>query len=149
MATHEELVVELPKLDKLSNAARLKHAKKRRLKQLKRYQEYVRQQRALASTPSTAGVSGGNIMRRRKAPRIAFEDGSILSDMVSRNELMEGTLFLRTATCVCVCVYASLNTVECGRVPSSWRWMAEEPGGMVTARFQGRDGCGRSHETWI
>lgn len=86
MATHQELVSELPKLDKLSNAARLKHAKKRRLKQLKRYQEYVRQQRALASIPSTAG----NIMKRRNAPRLTFEDGSILSDMVSRNELLEG-----------------------------------------------------------
>ena len=86
MATHEELITELPRLDKLSNAARLKHAKKRRLKQLKRYQEYVRQQRALAATASTGGI-----MKRRAATRVAFEDGSILNDMVSRNELLEGT----------------------------------------------------------
>ena len=86
MATHEELITELPRLDKLSNAARLKHAKKRRLKQLKRYQECVRQQRALASTAST----GGGGVKRRSAPKINFEDGSILSDMVSRNELLEG-----------------------------------------------------------
>ena len=85
MATHEELVAELPRLDKLSNAARLKHAKKRRLKQLKRYQEYVRQQRALSATAST----GGN-MKKRAPTRVSFENGSILGDMVSRNELLEG-----------------------------------------------------------
>ena len=101
MATHEELITELPKLDKLSNAARLKHAKKRRLKQLKRYQEYVRQQRALASTPSVGGAGGGgNIMRRRSVARIAFEDGSILSDMVSRNELLEGIYVCTVFVCV-------------------------------------------------
>ena len=83
-------MAELPKLDKLSNAARLKHAKKRRLKQLKRYQDCVRQQRALAASAST----GGGGARRRKSSKIAFEEGSVLGDMVSRNELLEG---------VCVC----------------------------------------------
>lgn len=86
MATHEELISELPRLDKLSNAARLKHAKKRRTKQLKKYQENVRQQRALAATGSTAS-SGA---KKRRTSRVAFEDGSILNDMVSRNELLEG-----------------------------------------------------------
>ena len=87
MASHEELITELPKLDKLSNAARLKHAKKRRLKQIKKYQEWVRQQRALSATASTAG---GSVMKKSRTTRIVFEDGSILNDMVSRNELTEG-----------------------------------------------------------
>ena len=89
MTSHEELIGELPRLDRLSNAARLKHAKKRRVKQIKRYQEYVRQQRALAATSSTS-VSGGNAKKKRATTRVAFEEGSILNDMVSRNELIEG-----------------------------------------------------------
>lgn len=93
MASHEELISELPKLDKLSNAARLKQAKKRRSKQLKKYQEYVRQQRALSSTSV-----GGSIMKKRSSTRVIFEKGSILNDMVSRNELLEGT-------CACTCIY--------------------------------------------
>ena len=94
MATHEELISELPRLDKLSNAARLKHAKKRRSKQIKRYQDYARQQRALAATGSTASSSA----KKRGATRIAFEDGSILNDMVSRNELLEGESLARNFT---------------------------------------------------
>lgn len=88
MASHEELISELPRLDKLSNAARLKHARKRRSKQLKRYQENVRQERTLMVT-SGSSISS---MKKRASTRVTFEEGSILNDMVSRNELIEGEI---------------------------------------------------------
>lgn len=82
MATHEELVAELQKLEKLSHAARLKHAKKRRQKQLKKYQEFVRYDRQTSATVS----------KKRTPNKIDFEEGSVLNDLVSRNDLIGGKL---------------------------------------------------------
>ena len=79
MATHEELVAEMQKLEKLSHAARLKHAKKRRLKQLKKYQDYVRVERQTSAAGS-----------RKRVPVVNFESGSLLNDLVSRNDLIGG-----------------------------------------------------------
>lgn len=81
MASHEELISELPKLDKLSNAARLKAAKTRRRKQLKKYQDWVRQERA---------SNGASFMKKRGPCRVVLEDGAMLSDMVSRNDIIGG-----------------------------------------------------------
>ena len=80
MASHEELVAELQKLEKLSHAARLKHAKKRRLKQLKKYQEWVRYDRQ----------TSGTVARKRTAVKINFENSAVLTDLVSRNDLIGG-----------------------------------------------------------
>ena len=80
MASHEELVAELPRLEKLSNAARLKHARKRRQKQLKKFQELLRQDR------QTVGVS----LRKRTPPKVNFEEGALLCDFVSRNDIIGG-----------------------------------------------------------
>lgn len=80
MASHEELVAELQKLEKLSHAARLKHAKKRRLKQLKKYQEWVRFDRQTSAT----------ISKKRSANVIGFEDSSVLNDLVSRDDRIGG-----------------------------------------------------------
>lgn len=82
MAAHEELIGELPKLDKLSNAARLKAAKRRRIKQLKKYQEWVRLERASSS--------GASFMKKRGPARVVLEDGAMLSDMVGRNDIIGG-----------------------------------------------------------
>lgn len=82
MASHEELIGELPKLDKLSNAARLKAAKRRRIKQLKKYQEWVRLERASSS--------GASFMKKRGPARVVLEDGAMLSDMVGRNDIIGG-----------------------------------------------------------
>lgn len=80
MATHEELIAELPKLEKLSNAARLKHAKKRRQKQLKKFQEQLRLDR------QTVGAS----LKKRTPQKINFEEGALLCDFVSRNDIIGG-----------------------------------------------------------
>lgn len=80
MATHEELVAELPKLEKLSNAARLSRAKKRRQKQLKKYQEWVRLDRQ----------TNGTVLKRRTPVELRIEEGALLNDLVARNDIIGG-----------------------------------------------------------
>lgn len=80
MASHDELVAELPKLEKLSNAARLKHARKRRQRQLKKFQEQLRLDR------QTVGYS----LKKRTPQKINFEEGALLCDFVSRNDIIGG-----------------------------------------------------------
>ena len=82
MASHEELLTEMPKLEKLSNAARLKHAKKRRQKQLKKWQEWLRMERA----------TNGTSQRRTCQPQIGFQQESVLNDLVARNDIIGGKL---------------------------------------------------------
>lgn len=80
--SHDELVAELPKLEKLSNAARLKHAKKRRQKQLKRWQDWVRQERH---------STGGSTIARKRIPQVIdFEKRAQLAEMVARNDIIGG-----------------------------------------------------------
>ena len=153
MASHDELISELPRLDKLSNAARLKHAKKRRLKQLKGYQEYVRQQRALAASASTTG-GAGNIMKKRSATKVSFEEGSILNDMVSRNELLEGTCRVRVHVLRAKLLRAWWEPRLCGGMllsrGSGWGETVHHAPVQVTCTlhlfvtylFQGQNGCG-------
>ena len=80
MASHEELITELPKLEKLSNAARLKQARKRRNKQLKVWNEWIRQQRA----------TNGSVLRKRAQTKINFEQMALLNDLVNRNDIIGG-----------------------------------------------------------
>lgn len=84
MASHDELLAEMQKLEKLSHAARLKHAKKRRLKQLKKYQDWVRLDRQTV----------GSVTKKRTPPAISFESGSLLNDLVSRNDMIGGKSIL-------------------------------------------------------
>lgn len=82
MASHEELLAEMPKLEKLSNAARLKHAKKRRQKQLKKWQEWLRVERA----------TNGTSLRRKCEQQIGFQQEAVLNDLVARNDIIGGKL---------------------------------------------------------
>lgn len=79
MACHEELIEEMPRLEKMSNAARLKLAKKRRQKQLKRYTETER------NRPHASG-------KKRTECKINFEDEALLHDAVQQNNVEEGEL---------------------------------------------------------
>lgn len=83
MASHEELVAELPKLEKMSNAARLKLARKRRLKQLRKYTETEK-----ARLYSNNGNGGQKLSK--VGSRINFEVTSLLHDAVQQNNLVEG-----------------------------------------------------------
>ena len=83
MASHEELVLELPKLEKMSNAARLKLAKKRRLRQLKKYQDTVRRERET-----------GQLFNERTPFKIDFIADALLHEAVIRNDLTEGNCYI-------------------------------------------------------
>lgn len=78
MAGHEELVAELPKLDKMSNATRLKLAKKRRSRQLKRYQDTVR----------TGGLSSP--ATKKAPPKVTFVQCALFHEAVLQNDIIEG-----------------------------------------------------------
>jgi protein phosphatase 1 regulatory subunit 16A len=80
MASHDELVAELQKLEKLSHAARLKHAKKRRQRQLKKYQDWLRYDRQ----------TSGTVTKKRGPAKINFEDSAVLNDLVCRNDFVGG-----------------------------------------------------------
>lgn len=82
-SSHAELIAEMPRLEGMSNAARLKHAKKRRRKQLECYQNWMRQQRA--STTNGTTQSAGP--RKRK---VDVENSAKLNDLVCRNDIIEG-----------------------------------------------------------
>lgn len=82
--THDELVRELPNLEKLSNAARQKLAKKRRTKQLKKYQEWLRLQR------QTSVSEGGSVLSKKSPPVIKMEREAVLNDMIARNDIIGG-----------------------------------------------------------
>ena len=84
MASHDELVAEIPKLEKMSNAARLKLAKKRRQRQLKKYQDWVRTERA------TSRLSSQSVRFKRGPSKVSFVDSFLLQEAVMRNDLGEG-----------------------------------------------------------
>lgn len=86
MASHEELMAEIPKLEKMSNAARLKLAKKRRQRQLKKYQDCVRTEKAA----SAASFSSQSVRVKRSQPKVSFVDQLLLQEAVMRNDLTEG-----------------------------------------------------------
>lgn len=76
MASHEELLAELPKLDKMSHAKRQKFAKRRREEQLKKYK-----------------ATFVSMIRKKKTPtKISFEINALLIDLISRNDPKAGEL---------------------------------------------------------
>jgi len=89
MASHEELIAEMPKLEKLSNAQRLKHAKKRRQKQLKKWQDTERGLRQ--SVAQSVSINDANIRRSTKQRLVNFDEDAMLRDAINRNDAEEGT----------------------------------------------------------
>lgn len=90
MASHEELLAEMPKLEKLSNAQRLKHAKKRRQKQLKRWQDSERNLRQ----SQISVTSEASIRRAPKNNLVKFDEDARLRDAINRKDADEGTTAL-------------------------------------------------------
>lgn len=88
MASHDELLSEMPKLERLSNAQRLKHAKKRRQKQLKRWQDSER-----ALRQSQISVTSEMSVRRQSSRKILikFDEDARLRDAINRKDADEGT----------------------------------------------------------
>lgn len=90
MASHDELLSEMPKLERLSNAQRLKHAKKRRQKQLKRYQD---SERALRQSQISM-TSVTSIRRESRKILIKFDEDARLRDAINRKDADEVRLYL-------------------------------------------------------
>jgi len=99
MASHEELIAEMPKLEKLSNAQRLKHAKKRRLKQLKKWQETERLLRQ--SSVQSMSIADASIRRSTRQRLVNFHEDAMLRDAINRNDAEEGTLNSHNLAIVC------------------------------------------------
>ena len=83
MASHEELMAELPKLEKMSNAQRQKHAKKRRKKQLVKWREWEQ-------TEGEPYTPGATLRMKERERRLHFDSGSHLNEAVMRDDLAEG-----------------------------------------------------------
>jgi protein phosphatase 1 regulatory subunit 16A len=75
MASHEDLIAELPRLEKLSHAQRLKRAKKRREEQLKKYR---------------ATLVATLIKKKKTSTKISFEINDVLLDLITRNDVRGG-----------------------------------------------------------
>lgn len=87
MASHEELVAELPKLEKMSNAQRQKHAKKRRKKQLVKWREWEQ-------TEGEPYTPGATLRMKERERRLHFDSGSHLNEAVMRDDLAEGRTYM-------------------------------------------------------
>jgi len=92
MASHEELIAEMPKLEKLSNAQRLKHAKKRRQKQLKKWQdtERVLRQSQVQSVSVSVSINDASIHHSTRQRLVNFDKDAMLRDAINRNDAEEG-----------------------------------------------------------
>ncbi|XP_065916033.1 protein phosphatase 1 regulatory inhibitor subunit 16B-like [Dysidea avara] len=94
MASHEELIAEMPKLEKLSNAQRLKHAKKRRQKQLKKWQETERGLRQ--SVAQSVVINDPSIRRSTRQRLVNFDEDAMLRDAINRNDAEEVRYYLES-----------------------------------------------------
>ena len=98
MATHEELVSEMPSLERLSVQDRLKLARKRRAQQLKRYaandKEFIKRSRK-----STMGKSGMDSPRKT---RVNFAHNVQLLEAAARGDIEEGRIYSRSVSHTCV-----------------------------------------------
>jgi len=86
MSNHEELVAEIPTVEKMPIADRLKLAKKRRAAQLKAYAQFEKQssKEKDKTKKSTSGTA------HRKSTRLRFVDCILLLDAAAKNDLVEG-----------------------------------------------------------
>lgn len=88
MTSHDELVMEMPTLEKMSVQERLKHARKRRAAQLKRYhqsdKEFNKRQR-----------KNTNQMKEMQNRRnVTFAKNVELLEAAARGDLVEGKAFI-------------------------------------------------------
>lgn len=95
MASHEELLAEMPKLEKLSNAQRLKHAKKRRQKQLKRWQDTERTLRQSQISSQISVTSEASVFHQSRKSVVKFDEDARLRDAINRKDADEGTTLNR------------------------------------------------------
>lgn len=91
---HEDLISELPQIEKLSNQERLRLAHKRRMIQLKKFQQYDKEitSRKHKIAVNESRKSGGKGLSNGKSggKRIRFRNSIMLLEAAGRNDVDEG-----------------------------------------------------------
>jgi len=91
MADHEELVAEMPSVERMPIAERLKLAKKRRLAQLKACAQFEKQSSKDRDHKTKKSTSEPTTIAPRKTARLRFANNILLLDAAGKNDLVEGT----------------------------------------------------------
>ena len=85
---HSDLIAELPRIEKLTAAERLKIAKDRRINQLMRHEQYERE---LSTKKVLTQVQRKK--RTSKVRSVIFVHSVMLLEAAARNDIEEGILF--------------------------------------------------------
>lgn len=86
MADHQDLVAEIPSVERMGTQERLKHAKKRRSQQLKKWTNYEKQLDKDHSKKAKKGQPQKK-HRRQKTTRVRFKGNIMLLESAARNDL--------------------------------------------------------------
>ncbi|KAK3085721.1 hypothetical protein FSP39_007780 [Pinctada imbricata] len=88
MADHQDLVAEIPSVEKMGTQERLKHAKKRRSHQLKKWANYEKQLEKESTKKTKKGQNQSKQKHRRtKNTRVRFKGNIMLLESAARNDL--------------------------------------------------------------
>lgn len=87
MADHQDLVQEIPSVERMGTQERLKHAKKRRSQQLKKWANYDKQLDKDHSKKAKKGQPPKKHPRRQKTTRVRFKGNIMLLESAARNDL--------------------------------------------------------------
>ncbi|XP_035706022.1 protein phosphatase 1 regulatory subunit 16A isoform X2 [Folsomia candida] len=109
---HEDLMSELPQIEKLSNQERLRLAHKRRMLQLKRFQQYDKEIGSRKHKPATqdvkkgsnkGGLNGLTTNGKPGGKRIKFRNSIMLLEAAGRNDVEEVRRLLSSGVSPDVC----------------------------------------------
>jgi protein phosphatase 1 regulatory subunit 16A len=89
MTEHNDLVLEIPMVEKMSTQERLKHAKKRRSVQLKKFANYEKQIDKENAKKNKKGT--GN---RKRRPRVKFRGNIMLLESAARGDIEDGKIVI-------------------------------------------------------
>ena len=84
---HSELIAEMPYIEKLSTAERLKLARRRRLQQLK---NYASNHKEYFTSKKEKTAQNEQRQRRKNARRVAFANNIMILEAAARNDIDEG-----------------------------------------------------------
>lgn len=89
MADHQDLVAEIPSVERMGTQERLKQAKKRRSQQLKKWVNYEKQLDKDNSKKAKKGQPQKK-HRRQKTTKVRFKGNIMLLESAARNDLEDG-----------------------------------------------------------
>ena len=107
MSDHNELVTEIPVVEKMSTHERLKHAKKRRHQQLKKFNHYERQldkEQHKKNKKSQGSKRPPN--KKARTSKVMFDSNIMLLEAATRNDVDEGEfIFIMLVSASLGCKY--------------------------------------------